>query len=375
MPLLLSQPNPDFLALREAIAGGRRPSRVHPVELLIDEEVLKHIAEDHLGESWVERGTSTAWSPVAADRRAAYFQQIITLYHRLGYDIVPVRRAYQHHPPPRKWCAEDTAELSRGHRHWVDESQGIISSWEELEAFPWEDIVPDASGCEFVAQHMPEGMKITVMGTHFEHVAENLLGFEGLFNLIYDEPELVAEVFARWGRKVYDYYEAVIGLDEVGAIFHADDLGFKTSTFLSPDHLRRYVLPWLSEYCALAHEHDKMFWYHCCGNVYEHGVIDELIEDVGIDAFHSFQDIILPVADFVARYGDRVAALGGVDMDKLARLETDDLRAYIRDILEQCVPRGRFALGSGNTIANYIPLQNYCVLIEEGRRWTPAVQA
>jgi uroporphyrinogen decarboxylase len=107
--------------------------------------------------------------------------------------------------------------------------------------------------------------------------------------------------------------------------------------------------------------------------VYKTGVIEDLIEDVRIDALHSFQDVILPVADFEARYGDRVATLGGVDMDKLARLDEASLREHIRDILERCMPGGRFALSSGNTIANYIPLQNYCIMLEESRRWQPPV--
>jgi len=198
---------------------------------------------------------------------------------------------------------------------------------------------------------------------------ENLLGYEGLFYLLHDEPELVAEVFARWGQKVYGYYESVVGLEKVGAIFHADDLGFKTATLISPEALRRHVLPWLKKYAALAHDHGKLFLYHCCGNVYNEGVIRDLIEEVRIDAFHSFQDEILPIADFKARYGDRVAALGGVDMDNLARMDEPSLRRYVREILQRCMPGGRFALGSGNTVANYIPLRNYFILLEESRRW------
>jgi len=79
------------------------------------------------------------------------------------------------------------------------------------------------------------------------------------------------------------------------------------------------------------------------------------------------------VADFKARYGDRVATLGGADVDKMARLDEASLREYIQSILEQCMPGGRFALGTGNSVANYIPLQNYFIMLEEGRRWQPSV--
>ena len=363
---LLEHPSPNFAELERVLKGEQEPRRVHLVELYIDQEVLQAITERYLGEAWISWDRLSGIPPTEP-----YLMQLVTLYYRLGYDCVPTLPVWVHHPSRRWQKTEDTAELSRGEREWASEGRGLISSREEFELFPWDKIRPDLSPCEFVAQNLPEGIKLTVMATLFEHVLETLLGYEGLFFMLYDEPDLVAQVFARWGQKVYDYYKSVIGLEGVGAIFHADDLGFKTSTLLSPDALRQHLFPWLRKYAALAHEHDKMFWYHCCGNVYKTGVIKDLIEDVRIDAFHSFQDVILPVTDFKARYGDRVAALGGVDMDKLARLHEASLREHIRDILERCMPGGRFALSSGNTIANYIPLQNYCIMLKESRRWQP----
>jgi uroporphyrinogen decarboxylase len=363
---LLEHPTPDFAELEQVLKGRQEPRRVHLTEIGIDQEVLQALAERYLGEPWIPWDRRSEEPPPEP-----YLTQFITMYYRLGYDCVPAMWIWRHHPSLRGRRTADTADLSRGEREWVDESRGLIASWEEFEQFPWDSIEPDVSSCEFMAQNLPDGMKMTVSATLFEHVLEHLLGYEGLFYMLHDDPKLVALVFARWGQKVYEYYESVIGLEEIGAIFHADDLGFKTSTLLSPDALRQYVFPWLKQYAALAHERGKMFWIHSCGNLYEHGVIEDLIEDVRIDALHSFQDAILPVADFKARYGDRVAAMGGVDMDRLARLGEASLRDYIRDILEQCVPGGRFALGSGNTVANYIPLQNYCIMLEEGRRWQP----
>ncbi len=98
--------------------------------------------------------------------------------------------------------------------------------------------------------------------------------------------------------------------------------------------------------------------------------MDYLIEDVGIYAFHSFQDVIIPVAEFRRRCGHRIATLGGVDMDKLVCLDEGNLRKYVRDILDDCMPRGRYALGSGNSIANFIPIENYLVMLEEEAKWS-----
>ena len=162
------------------------------------------------------------------------------------------------------------------------------SSWKEFDQFLWDQIKLDDSPLELVARNLPEGIKMTAGGLGegpFEHVLEVLLGYEGLFYLLYDEPELVAQVFGRLGQMQYDFYESVAGMEEVVAIFHADDLAFRTSALVSPDTLRPYVFPWFKKYAALAHNYEKMFWYHCNGNIFDDGVIEDLIEDVQMDPF------------------------------------------------------------------------------------------
>jgi uroporphyrinogen decarboxylase len=253
----------------------------------------------------------------------------------------------------------------------VDASAALIKTRADYEAFPWEQIHAAPQTFEMVARSLPDGMKMTVISTLFENIFESLLGTEGLFYLLNDDPQLVEDVFNRWGQVVYDFYASVIGLDAVGGIFHVDDLGFKTGTMISPADLRRLVFPWLAKYAALAHDNHKPFFLHSCGNLYKKspGVMDDLIELVGIDGFHSFQDVILPICEAKTRYGERVALLGGADIHKLSTLPEADLRVYLRSILETCLPGGRFAFGSGNSIANYIPLQNYAILLDEARQW------
>ncbi len=97
--------------------------------------------------------------------------------------------------------------------------------------------------------------------------------------------------------------------------------------------------------------------------------MEDLIKDVKIDAKHSFEDTIMPVTEFKKRYGNRIAVLGGVDVDKLCRLEEKELRGYVRDILDKCMPGGGYVLGSGNSITNYIPLKNYLIMLDEGNKW------
>ncbi|NLE76886.1 MAG: hypothetical protein GX605_09060 [Chloroflexi bacterium] len=357
----VKHPRPDWEQFRRVVQGQAEPRRVHLMEMGIDVEVMQAISQQALGR---------AWAPLTDDTVEAYCLQVMDLYHRLGYDFVNAPRIIRGHPTERWAAAADTATYSRGQRRWVTQQGGLITSWEEFEAFPWGQVRLETDHLEFMARRLPDGMKLVVTGLSlFEWTMERLLGPERLFYLLYDQPDLVRAVFDRWGAKVYECYQATVGMEGVGAILHPDDLGHKTSTTISLKHLQELVFPWHKKYAALAHAHSKLFWHHCCGSLYPHA-IEVMMDDVGIDGLHSFQDVILPAAEFKARYGQRVAALGGVDMDKLVRLDEASLRAYVREILAACMPGGRFALGSGNTIANYVPLGSYFAMLDEARRWT-----
>ncbi len=110
--------------------------------------------------------------------------------------------------------------------------------------------------------------------------------------------------------------------------------------------------------------HDKGLPYilHTCGCV--DSIMDELINYVKIDGKHSFEDEIISVWESKKRWGDKIALLGGVDVDKLARYPADKLRTYVRMIMDKCRKDGRFAIGAGNSIPSYIPVENYLTMFD-----------
>lgn len=57
--------------------------------------------------------------------------------------------------------------------------------------------------------------------------------------------------------------------------------------------------------------------------------------------------------------------LGGVDVNLLAASSEVQVRQQIRFILERCDNRG-YALGSGNSITDYVKVENYLAMLDEG---------
>jgi len=366
----LKNPKPDFEEFKRVIKGEKPAKRVHFVELFPDSEVVSSMA-DILEKKPGGFSLSALSTLESSQTKKNFLRQWINWWHKMGYDyttiIGPGTSGLNFPSKERK--AKDTASLPRKERSWTEEGKGMINSWEDFEKYPWPN--PDKidySLHEFMAKNLPQGMKMMICPSSgvFEISSEFLLGFEGMSYLLCDDPRLVEAVFNKVGKILYNFYKNIVELDKVGGFFQGDDMGFKTSTIVSPEVLRKLVLPWHKRFASLAHKYNKMYWLHCCGNVLT--LMEDFIEDVKIDAFHSFQDAIIPVREFKKRYGDRIATLGGVDVDKFCRLDEKSLREYVRNILDECMP-DRYALGSGNSIANYVPVKNYLIMLDEGLKW------
>ena len=78
----------------------------------------------------------------------------------------------------------------------------------------------------------------------------------------------------------------------------------------------------------MIHQAGKPFLLHSCGQLEK--IMDDLIDDVKIDAKHSFEDVIMPVTEAKRRWGDRVALLGGVDVDYLCRHSPEEIMEYTK---------------------------------------------
>jgi len=65
-----------------------------------------------------------------------------------------------------------------------------------------------------------------------------------------------------------------------------------------------------------------------------------------------------------------VAHLGRIDMDFICRATESEIREKVRYTLGECMPSGGYCLGTGNSVANYIPLDNYLVMLDEGRKFS-----
>ncbi len=209
-------------------------------------------------------------------------------------------------------------------------------------------------------------MAFSAFGHPLEHLTW-LMGYETLCYALYDQRDLVRAIADR----LFGIYEGVLRrileFDRVKIIWGSDDMGYRSGTLIGPDDMRELVLPGHRLMAQMAHEAGRPYLLHSCGNL--ESILPDLIDDVRIDARHSFEDTIERVTDAKRRWGDRIALLGGIDVDFLCRAGEQAIRRRVRETLAICQPGGGYCLGTGNSVANYIPLDNYLTMLDEGRRF------
>lgn len=347
---------PDFDVLRRAILRQGELERVPLLELKADDEIIAAV----MGVDYRP--------PRDREEKLRFTRLMVAFWHRLGYDAVRLKTGLD--LPLTRNKAGDTAALSRGQRAWQSESEGPISSWADFEAYPWPTPADaDFSQIELAASILPEGMKLLISPYGMLEPLMWLMGFAPFALALYDQPDLIAAMAERIAAIYVPLCEALLQMDAVGGVLTGDDMGYKTGPMIAPDHLRQYALPYHKTIAGLCHAQGKVYILHSCGDIYS--VMDDLIDDVKIDAKHSFEDIIMPVEQFKATYGARVGTVGGLDIDLLCRADEATVRARTRSVLAACMPGGGYVLGTGNSVANYIPLRNYLAMVDEGRRWAP----
>ena len=347
---------PDGQGLLDNLRHQGTPRRVYNIELFHDAEIIDAVVERFDLARDVDPN-----SPDYELRKTIAFNRFCGLdYVRVQLDLKLTFHRSK---------AKDTATLQRaGGREFQDAHTGPIMSWEDFEKYPWPDPQsPEAArDLHWYQENLPQDM--CLIGGQTGHFCERLMwlmGYEHFCLALYEQRDLVEAI----SRKLREFYVACtrryLECDRVKAIWISDDMGFRTGLFFSPDDMRRLVLDNHRVLARAVHDAERLYLLHSCGKL--NGIMDDLIGVVKIDAKHSFEDTIETIQDAKRSYGDKIAVLGGIDVDFLCRNDERAIRRRVRETIDACQGGGGFCLGSGNTVANYIPLDNFLVMIDEGR--------
>ena len=248
-------------------------------------------------------------------------------------------------------------------RYWAEMHKGVVTNREEFEAFDW----PDPDNLDFsvldeVAPLLPEGMKISVIiGKVFTGVWF-MMGLETFMFACIDDPEFVEMMYDKIVPLQLRAMEAAMAHPSVGMSFHADDLSGKNGPLVHPDHYNQYVFPCYKKMADMAKAVDKPMVYHTDGKI--DMVIEELLA-TGIDGWHPVEKQAHDINEIKAKYGQRIALLGNIDLQyTLTKGTPEEVDQEVRTRIKDLAPGGGYCVSSGNSIPEYVPIENYAAMLE-----------
>ncbi len=337
------EPNYEYLV--EA-ARNRRPGRLP----IYEHHIAPEIVAQGLGVDMVFPGEQSSTADYCR-----YYANQARFWREMTYDAIDFEAAIV-------GCWDNSGAILGGR-------PGPIQNRSDFDRFPFDE-VPDrfwkkwTPHLEAMHDTLPQGMKaVGGCGYGIFEISEDLVGYEYLCLLLFDDPELFADLYRRIGDLVVSLWTRM--LKDYGDLFcvcrMGDDLGYRSSTLLRPETIRQHILPQYRRVIELVHAAGKPFLMHSCGRIF--AVMEDLIA-AGIDAKHSNEDAIAPFDDWIRAYGQRIGLFGGIDVDLLCRRSP-------AAIFEEVVRKGSqhrqaargYALGSGNSIPDYVPLEGFQALV------------
>jgi uroporphyrinogen decarboxylase len=342
--MALGEFTPDYRNILDVL-HNRKPSRLPLYEHAIDPPFISKVTGLDLS-----IGGS---KPVDLE---AHYRKICGFWREMTYDSFAYEAAI--------------CEILPGHGAINGGMAGPIQTRADFERYPfeefpsmfWRTYTPHLDAIRAI---LPPGMKVWGgCGYGIFETSEDLVGFENLAVMQYLDPELFSDLY----RKIGDLYatlwsEMVRRYPDLFVFFRmGDDIGFKTSTFFEPAVIRQHLIPQYRRVIDIVQGAGKKFLLHSCGNIFS--VMDDLIS-CGIDAKHSNEDQIAPFEEWVGRYSDRIGLMGGIDVNDLCMKSYDDLYQMVIDKGTRYRRSARgFALGSGNSIAGYVPEEGFRAMVD-----------
>jgi len=285
-----------------------------------------------------------------------YYKKIISFWENMTYDAFDFEAAI--------------CDIYPGHGAIMGGRPGPIQSRDDFNKYPfkeipiifWEEYTPHL---EAIRKILPAGMKAYGgCGYGIFESSQDLVGFEYLCVMQYTDPELFRDIFLKIGDLYEELWEQMIKrYDDIFVFYRmGDDLGFKTSTLLEPDTIRKNIMPQYKRIIDMVHNAGKKFLLHSCGNIFE--LMDDIIA-LGIDAKHSNEDEIAPFEKWIDLYSERIGLFGGIDVNTL-------YQNRYKDVFNIVMEKGKkyrsmangYGIGSGNSIADYMPVEGFQAMID-----------
>jgi len=194
-----------------------------------------------------------------------------------------------------------------------------------------------------------------------------LMGLENACLCSVEEPDLFHAIM-----RVSTDYNIAAGLHllDAGAdaIIISEDLGYNSGTFLSPNNMRIFILPYIREMTSAFKKTGAKIMLHCDGNI--RGILPDVVYS-GIDAWQPIERKGGNDLEYVKKtYGRIITPVGNVDSSTVLPFGTkEDVIRQTVECMKIAGSGGGYILGSDHSLHDGIPISNILVMIETVKKY------
>jgi hypothetical protein len=179
-------------------------------------------------------------------------------------------------------------------------------------------------------------------------------------------PDLVAEYLDAQVAVGLQQLDAMAGLG-LRIANGGGDLASKNGPLYGPRFFRQIVMPRYKRVVDYARERGIYYMFRSDGDLWT--ITDDLFTEKGANApgFGEIDyDSGMNIPELQSRY-PRLTCFGNLSCPLLHDGSEQEVRAFVRDLMERVLPNGRWILASANTILAGTPVRNVLGMLEEGR--------
>jgi len=295
----------------------------------------------------------------------------IEFFTQAGYDYYPIAMSIV---DPGRALGGQAAESFSIYEHaytertWAANTNGVITTQDEFTSYSFPGVEDmDLAVLDEITPLLPDGMKIIVIIGKLYTANWLLQGAETFYKNVKLNPELVEMIYNKIIPLQFDIFKRVIEHSNVGAIWHPDDMAGNSGPLVNPEHLRKYVFPWYKKMGRICQQLGKPMIFHSDGNITT--LLDDVIE-AEFSGIHPIDPNAMDINQVKKDYGDRLTLLGNINMDfPLSRGKPADVEELVAKRISDLAPGGGYILSTSNSVAEYIPLENYQAMLLAGHKY------
>ena len=194
-----------------------------------------------------------------------------------------------------------------------------------------------------------------------------LMGYENICFALYEDPDLLTEVFRISNEFFKEAARRSVAAGCVG-MWVSEDLGDSCRGFFKQEHYRKYVLPPFVELVDYVAGLGVPVLMHSCGNIMAY--LDDLAQ-TKINSIHPMQRTAkMDLRTVKEKYGKRFCLIGNIDSSRTLPYGTPaEVAAEVKEAIDIAAPGGGYILASDHSLHDGIPVENIRQLARVGTEY------